>query len=451
LAAVVTAIIALVAAVFMLSIIIMLSQKIRNGLAQYGLRVITFIGAAVGAISVIFSIAEPTNLGCNLAPALHMLAYVLCGSSLYPQAYRQGKVAREELLLTSDTKLFYRALTITGFIAVVFSVGLSIFPYEASSSSLALGSPSVLVNEKMCKSKQAEVNIVVLLLQVGWLLTVVPHCFAAMGHAFGDKSKKSKGAAVVDWTPGFAFLTLTFTVCLLILVGMMGVEPVSSKYANTAFLLVGALVLTGAVLKPVVDVFVFKKTSKRVRPSGKGGAESTHDSDHMTTSEDAGSKAMLRLPVVRAAYQLYLIQQHVGERVEFEDRVEEFLALCGRPGVDQAELRSCFVKIIAKFVKQGADTQVNLSEKCRTPLEYLAGDEATPVTATVFNKAFKELQNADDEMFLRFVDTDLSAMSQQVTNWLQPFSDLDQRVKRGVVAQLSQYVAAEEAVNFTGM
>jgi hypothetical protein len=108
---------------------------------------------------------------------------------------------------------------------------------------------------------------------------------------------------------------------------MMGVEPVPSKYANTDFLLVGALVLNGAVLEPVVDVFVFKKTSKRVRPSREGGAESTHDSDHMTTSEDAGSKAMLRLPVVRAAYQLYLIQQHVGEHVEFEDRVEEFLAL----------------------------------------------------------------------------------------------------------------------------
>ena len=177
-------------------------------------------------------------------------------------------MAREELLLTSDKKLFYRALTITGFIAVVFGVGLAIFPYQASTTSLALGTPSVLVDETMCKSTQPEVNIVVLLLQVGWLMTVVPHCFAAMQPCFerGQEQQAGKGTAVVDWTPGFAFLTLTFTVCLLTLVGMMGVEPVPSNYVNTAFLLVGALVVTLVVLKPVVDVFVFKKT-KRVRPS----------------------------------------------------------------------------------------------------------------------------------------------------------------------------------------
>ena len=140
-AAVITAIIALVAAVFMISIVIIVKQKIKNGLTQYVLRLITLLGAAVGAISVVFSIAEPTPLGCNLTPVLHMLAYVLCGSSLYPQAYRQGKVAREELLLTSDQKLFYRALTITGFIAVVFGVGIAMFPYEASDTSLAMGTP----------------------------------------------------------------------------------------------------------------------------------------------------------------------------------------------------------------------------------------------------------------------------------------------------------------------
>jgi hypothetical protein len=50
---------------------------------------------------------------------------------------------------------------------------------------------------------------------------------------------------------------------------------------------------------------------------------------------------------------------------------------------------------------------------------------------------------------MKFVDTDLSAMSQQVTNWLSPFSDLDKRVKRGVIAQLSAFLEAEEAVDQT--
>jgi hypothetical protein len=117
--------------------------------------------------------------------------------------------------------------------------------------------------------------------------------------------------------------------------------------------------------------------------------------------------------------------------------------------VAQEEVRSCYVKIVAKFVKAGCEMQVNLSEKCRTPLEYLAGDAAAPVTVNAFNKAIKELQKADEEMFLKFVDTDLSAMSQQVTNWLSPFSDLDKRVKRGVIAQLSAFLEAEEAVDHT--
>ena len=82
-------------------------------------------------------------------------------------------------------------------------------------------------------------------------------------------------------------------------------------------------------------------------------------------------------------------------------------------------------------------------------MEYLAGDGVAPVTVNAFNKAMKELQKADEEMFLKFVDTDLSAMSQQVTNWLSPFSDLDKRVKRGVIAQLSAFLEAEEVVDHT--
>jgi hypothetical protein len=283
---------------------------------------------------------------------------------------------------------------------------------------------------------------------------------SALQHTLSVKKSKDKSRAVVDWTPGAAFMTLILTVGLLTLVGMMNVEPLTAAYVDAALLIVGPVAVVVMLLKPVLEVVLCKKTSKRVRPKGgktgttsEGsfggslGSSGTGFSLNTSATDSEGVKAMLRLPVVRAAYQLYLIRQHVGERVEFEDRVDEFTALCKRPGVEQEEVRSCYVKIVAKYVKQGADMQVNLSEKCRTPLEYLAGDGVAPVTVNAFNKALKELQKADEEMFMKVVDTDLSAMSQQVTNWLSPFSDLDKRVKRGVIAQLSAFLEAEEAAD----
>jgi hypothetical protein len=193
-----------------------------------------------------------------------------------------------------------------------------------------------------------------------------------------------------------------------------------------------------------------------LRPKGDKGTGTTSEGSFGTgfslntpASDAEGVKAMLRLPVVRAAYQFYLIRHHVEERVVFEDRVEEFLAMCKRPDVAQEEVLGCYVKVVAEFVKAGAEMHVNLSEKCRTPLEYLAGDAAAPVTVNAYNKAKKELQKADEEMFPKCVDTDLSAMPHQVTNWLTPFSDLDKRVKRGAIAQLSAFLEAEEAVDHT--
>ena len=449
------------AAVFLLTIVIVLSRKIKGGLVALMLRLVTLLGCVVAVISILFDIAEPTTLSCNMGRALHMLAFLLVGASLYPQAYRQGKVAKEELLLTSDLKLFYRALTITVSIAVLFAIGMALFPYEATDTSLAMGTPEVLVHEDHCASTHPEIQIVVLLLQVGWLATVLPHCMSALQHTLSVKKSKDKSRAVVDWTPGAAFLTLVFTVGMLTLLGMMNMDPLTVAYADAAFLIVGPVIVAVVIMKPVVEVVLCKKTSKRVRPKGGKGAGTTSEGSfggslgssgtgfslNTSASDAEGVKAMLRLPVVRAANQLYLIRQHVEERVEFEDRVDEFVALCKRPGVAQEEVRSCYVKIVAKFVKAGADMQVNLSEKCRTPLEYLAGDGVAPVTVNAFNKALKELQKADEEMFMKFVDTDLSAMSQQVTNWLSPFSDLDKRVKRGVIAQLSAFLEAEEAAD----
>jgi hypothetical protein len=450
------------AAAFLLVIVLVLARKIRGGLVALVLRLVTLLGCVVAVISILFDIAEPTVMSCNMGRSLHMLAFLLVGSSLYPQAYRQGKVAKEELLLTSDLKLFYRALTITVSIAVLFGVGLALFPYEATSSSLAMGTPEVLVHEDHCASTHPEIQIVVLLLQVGWLATVLPHCMSALQHTVSVKKSKDKSRAVVDWTPGVAFLTLIVTVGLLTLVGMMNVEPLTAAYVDAALLIVGPIVVVVVLMKPVLEVVLCKKTSKRVRPKGgKAGTASegsfggslgssgTGFSLNTSATDSEGVKAMLRLPVVRAAYQLYLIRQHVEERVEFEDRVDEFLVLCKRPGVEQEEVRVCYMKIVSKHVKAGAEMQVNLSEKCRTPLEYLAGDGVAPVTVNAFNKALKELQKADEEMFLKFVDTDLSAMSQQVTNWLSPFSDLDKRVKRGVIAQLSAFLEAEEVVDHT--
>ena len=209
-----------------------------------------------------------------------------------------------------------------------------------------MGTPEVLVHEDHCASTHPEIQIVVLLLQVGWLATVLPHCMSALQHTVSVKKSKDKSRAVVDWTPGAAFLTLIVTVGLLTLVGMMNVEPLTAAYVDAALLIVGPVVVVVVLMKPVVEVVLCKKTSKRVRPKGgKAGTTSegsfggslgssgTGFSLNTSATDSEGVKAMLRLPVVRAAYQLYLIRQHVEERVEFEDRVDEFVALCKRPGV----------------------------------------------------------------------------------------------------------------------